>query len=299
MERNGKPVHLLLNTRQKVEHRRGGPYPHQQRRITAIEFRRAVAVILGQPGNRNVEAQGPPAPRGVTPICPLPPSAMTRSGELRALGLQPTVSAIDHLTHRGIVVRASTVLMLKCRYSLRAGFPSRKTTHEGNRMRPLQVRIVEAFDVPRRTVEPQLFCRAFHQPFGMTFRIPDFEVLQLLGPVDPGTLARKLQQIEFLAPLGHREGHAVEQQRRRRRNGTITSRASSPPATFSTMYWIASVSMSRSSSSMPVEVSRSARPPPTVADPARSCTTPHRRPAAAKRHPRRRSAHSRSPDFPA
>ena len=37
------------------------------------------------------------------------------------------------------------------------------------------------------------------------------------------------------------------------RNGTITSRANSPPATFSTMYWIPSVSMSRSSPSTPVE----------------------------------------------
>ncbi len=67
-------------------------------------------------------------------------------------------------------------------------------------MRPLQVRIVEAFDVPRRTVEPQLLLQGVHQPFGMTFRIPDFEVLQLLGPVDPGTLARKLQQIEVSPP---------------------------------------------------------------------------------------------------
>ncbi len=62
-----------------------------------------------------------------------------------------------------------------------------------------------------------------------------------------------------------RESHAFEQQRRRGSSGTITSREFTP-AMFSTMCWMASVSMSRSSPRRPSRVSRSARPRPNRAD---------------------------------
>ena len=48
----------------------------------------------------------------------------------------------------------------------------------------------------------------------MSLGILDFEVLELLRAVDPGAALREFEQFELLAPLGHGEGHPVEQQRR-------------------------------------------------------------------------------------
>lgn len=53
----------------------------------------------------------------------------------------------------------------------------------------------------------------------MAFGVFDFEVFELLGPVDAGALLRELQQVEFFAPLGHGESHAVEKHRGRRQEG--------------------------------------------------------------------------------
>lgn len=83
-------------------------------------------------------------------------------------------------------------------------------------MGPLQIGVVETFDVPRLSVETQLLLQGVQQPFGIAFGILDFEVFELLGAVDAGALLREFQQFEFFAAFRHREGHAVEQQRRRR-----------------------------------------------------------------------------------
>lgn len=98
---------------------------------------------------------------------------------------------------------------------MREGLPSRNTTHEATGLVPLQVGVVEAFDVAGRTVQVQLFLHGGHQAFGMPFGILDFEVLELLGAVDTGALERELQQVEFFAPFGDGEGHPVEKLRGR------------------------------------------------------------------------------------
>lgn len=119
-------------------------------------------------------------------------------------------------------------------------------------MGPLQIGVVETFDVPRLSVETQLLLQGVQQPFGIAFGILDFEVFELLGAVDAGALLREFQQFEFFAAFRHREGHAVEQQRRRRqeRNDDLFGERS---AICSTICWMASVSMSRSSPPTPVE----------------------------------------------
>ena len=83
-------------------------------------------------------------------------------------------------------------------------------------MGPLQIGVVEAFDVPRLAVEAQFLLQGIHQPLGISFGILDFQVLELLGAIDTGALLREFEQFELFAALGHREGHTVEQQRRRR-----------------------------------------------------------------------------------
>ena len=55
-------------------------------------------------------------------------------------------------------------------------------------MGPLQIGVVEAFDVPRLAVEAQFLLQGIHQPLGISFGILDFEVLELLGAVDTGAL---------------------------------------------------------------------------------------------------------------
>ena len=53
----------------------------------------------------------------------------------------------------------------------------------------------------------------------MPLGVADLQILQLLGPVDARALLRELQQFELLAPLGHGEGHTVEEQRGRGQEG--------------------------------------------------------------------------------
>ena len=98
---------------------------------------------------------------------------------------------------------------------LAGGFSIPEHHARSHRMSALQVGVVEAFDVPRLSVEAQLLLNGIHQPLGIPFGILDFEVFQLLGAVDAGALPREFQQFEFLPALRDRESHAFEQQRRR------------------------------------------------------------------------------------
>ena len=77
-------------------------------------------------------------------------------------------------------------------------------------MSALQVGVVEAFDVPRLSVEAQLLLNGIHQPLGIPFGILDFEVFQLLGAVDAGALPREFQQFEFLPALRDRETQQLQ-----------------------------------------------------------------------------------------
>lgn len=218
MERDGEAVHLVLNARQEVEQRRGGPQTDQQRRIAAVEFGRAVAVILGQTGNRDVEPQ---RHEHLVDDAHLPLAAVgdNQVGEFASLGLQAAVAAEDHLAHRGVVVGPLDRLDVEVAVLLARGTAVAEDDARGDGVRPLQVGVVEALDVARRPVEEQLLLEGIHQPLGMAFGILDFEVLELLGAVDAGALLREFEQFELLAPLGDGEGHPVEEQRRRGEEG--------------------------------------------------------------------------------
>ena len=53
----------------------------------------------------------------------------------------------------------------------------------------------------------------------MPLGILDLQILELFGAVDAGAALGKSQQVEFFAPLGHGEGHPVEEHRSRRQEG--------------------------------------------------------------------------------
>ena len=218
VECDSEAVHLLLDARQEMEQRRRGPQSDQQRRIAAVELRRAVAVILRKARNRNIESQS--LQHLVDrPHLPLAAVGDNQIGQFGPFGLQTAVTAEDHLAHRGIVVGALHGLDIEMAVLLARGLAVTEDDARRHGIRALKVRVVETLDVARLPIEVQRLAQRLHQPLRMTFGILDLEVLELLGPVDAGALLREFQQVELLAPLGHGEGYPVEEQRRRGEEG--------------------------------------------------------------------------------
>ena len=209
-----------------------------------------MAVVLSQPGDRYVQ------PEILQHLVndahpPLPAVSNNEIGQLGPLLLQAAVTPEDDLAHRSVIVGALHGLDVEMTILLACGFSVAEHHARVYRMGPLQIGVVEAFDVPRLAVEAQFLLQGIHQPLGISFGIFDFEVLELLGAVDTGALLRVFEQFELFVALGHREGHTVEQQRRRRQE-RYDDLTGSVPAICSTTCWMASVSMSRSSPPTPV-----------------------------------------------
>ena len=175
-------------------------------------------VVLGQSGNRDIEPQG--LEHLVDhPHLPLASVGDDQIGEFGPLSLQTAVATIDHLAHRGVIVRSDHGFDVEVAVLLARRLSVAEDHARGDGMGPLQVRIVEALDMAGRPVETQRLLQGVHQPLGMPLGVADLQILQLLGPVDARALLRELQQFEFLAPLGYGEGHTVEEQRGRGQEG--------------------------------------------------------------------------------
>ena len=211
MERNSKTVHLLLDMRQQVENGRSRPQPDQQRRITAIQFGGAVAAVLGQPGDGNIELQ---ILQHFVDNRHLPLAAVgdNQIGQLGPLGHEPAITPKNNLAHGSVIVGPLDGLDVEMAVLLAGGLAVAEDDARRDGMGPLQIGIVETLDMARLPVEMQFFLHGVHQTVGVALGILDFEVLELLGAVDAGAFLRKLQQIELLAALGNGEGDAVEQQ---------------------------------------------------------------------------------------
>ncbi len=165
---------------------------------------------------------------------------------------QTAVAAPHDFAHRREVVGPHHRLDIEVAILLARGLAVAEHDARRHGVRALEVRVVEALDVTRLPVEAQFAAHGLHQPLGVAFGIADFEVAELLRAVDAGAALRKGEQVELLAPLGHGEGRTVEQHRRRGQKGHHDL-ARLPPATRSTMCWMASVSISARSVSTPGE----------------------------------------------
>lgn len=153
-------MHLFLDVRQKVEKGRSGTDADQDRRESAEQLGGAVAVVLSQPGDRYVQ------PEILQHLVndahlPLPAVSNNEIGQLGPLLLQAAVTPEDDLAHRSVIVGALHGLDVEMAVVLARGFSVAEHHARGYRMGPLQIGVVEAFDVPRLAVEAQFLCRAF------------------------------------------------------------------------------------------------------------------------------------------
>ena len=210
MEGDGKAVHLVLYAFEQMEECALLLQPDAHRGEAEEELGCAVAVVLGQAGNGDVQPQRVFHHFADDLHLSLATVGNDEVGEGSALGNHTRVAAIHHLAHRGIVVGAHDGLDIILAILLLAGLAHSEDDAGGHGIGARDVGVVKTLDVNGHFVELEVLLYLLEQACALLLGVELVGLLQAVELVLLYVEQRKVEQFLAVAALRHDEGDALQ-----------------------------------------------------------------------------------------